>query len=165
MERKRSKTHPAARQPRPQRRIHEELPKKLTEPAACPDCGCSYREGRWTWQPAPADAYPTRCPACERIASDYPAGVVQLRGGFALSHREELMNLLHNVEEREKRDHPLKRILAVSDEADGFTVSVTDAKLAEAFGSALHRAFEGQLERPSTSGEQGRLVRIHWTRD
>jgi NMD protein affecting ribosome stability and mRNA decay len=164
MARERSKTHPAAHTPRPARRIHEEGPDKLPELAACPECHASYRNGRWTWKLAPADAYSHICPACERIASDYPAGVIQLEGDFVATHREELMGLLRNIEERERAEHPLKRIMATTDEAKGFSVTVTDGKLAQSFGQALHHAYEGQLEQPGTSAPEN-LVRVHWTRN
>ena len=91
MTRQRSTPHPASQVPRRSRRIHEEGPDKLPEIAACPECQASYRKGRWTWKSAPADAYSHRCPACERIADDYPAGVVELDGGFIAAHRDELV--------------------------------------------------------------------------
>lgn len=164
MARQRSTTHPAARTPRPSRRIHEEAPGKLPELAACPKCHASYRNGRWTWKLAPADAYEHLCPACERIASDYPAGVIYLEGAFVAAHREELDNLLHNIEERERAEHPLKRIMAIADEDTGFSVTVTDGKLAQSFGQALQHAYEGQLEQPPPSDPEN-LVRVRWSRD
>jgi hypothetical protein len=142
MRSKRSATHPPTGTPRSAHRVFEEKAGKLPDLAVCPDCRASYRSGRWTWQPAPADAYEHTCPACERIASDYPAGVVHLQGDFATSHRDELVGLLRNLEERERAEHPLKRIMAIADEGSGFAVSVTDAKLAETFGRALERAHQ-----------------------
>jgi NMD protein affecting ribosome stability and mRNA decay len=145
--------------------VSEEKPGKLPEIAVCPECRASYRSGRWTWQPAPADAYEHICPACERIASDYPAGVIHLAGDFAIAHRDELLGLLRNLEERERAEHPLKRIARVEDEESGFSVSVTDGKLAETFGRALKSAHEGSLELPATTREKQNLVRVRWTRD
>jgi hypothetical protein len=105
------------------------------------------------------------CPACERIATDYPAGVLHVGGGFASSHRDELLSLVRHVEERERDEHPLKRIMGVSDEGTGFAVTVTDGKLAQSFGRALQRAYEGRLEHPPTTAEKENLVRVRWTRD
>jgi hypothetical protein len=168
MSRERSKTHPSARQPRPSRRIHEppEGSKgKLPELAGCPECGASYRNGRWTWQKAPIGSYEHVCPACQRIADDYPAGVLHVEGDFAAAHRDELEGLLRNVEERERTNHPLKRIMAIADEGPGFTVSVTDGKLAQSLGRALESAYEGELELPPTTSDRENLVRVRWTRD
>jgi NMD protein affecting ribosome stability and mRNA decay len=165
MRRTRSSTHPAARQPRPARRIHEEVPGKLPEIAGCPRCRASYRNGRWTWKAAPADCYEHVCPACERIADDYPAGVLHVEGGFAGSHRDELIALIRNIEERERADHPLKRIMAVSDEDAGFVVEATDAKLVETLGRALKQAYVGRLERSPATSDKQNLLRVHWSRD
>jgi len=169
MRRKRSPTHAAAQKPRPTRRIQEQTEqqehRQLPSPAACPRCGCSFRNGRWTWEAAPENAQEHVCPACERIATDYPAGVLHVQGEFARLHREDLLGLVRNIEARERTEHPLKRIMAIADEAEGFRVTTTDAKLAEAFGRALHKAHGGSLEHPPTTSEKGNLVRIHWTRD
>jgi hypothetical protein len=165
MRRKRSATHPAAKTPRSSRRIHEEPPDKLPELAGCPRCGASYRNGRWTWKTAPAGSYEHVCPACERVAADYPAGVLQVEGAFAASHRDDLIGLIRNLEERESAEHPLKRIMAVTDEGAGFVVTVTDAKLVETFGRALKKGYEGRLERPPTTSEKPNRVRIRWSRD
>jgi len=165
MRRKRSTTHPGAGTPRSAHQIHEEKPGKLPEIAACPRCGASYRGGRWTWKTAPAGAYERVCPACQRIADDYPAGVLHVGGRFAASHRDELLALLRHVEERERNEHPQKRIMAIADEDTGFAVSTTDAKLAESFGRALKRAYEGTLERSATTSERQNLVRVRWVRD
>lgn len=169
MARKRSTTHSAARQPRPARRIHDEAPGaahgKLPEIAGCPRCGASYRDGRWTWQTPPVGSYEHVCPACERIAEDYPAGVLHVEGEFAASRRDELVGLIRNIEERERAEHPLKRIMAIVDEGSGFVVTVTDAKLVDSFGRALKSAYDGSLEHPPTTSDKENLVRVRWTRD
>jgi len=167
MPRKPSTTHPPARNPRPSRRIHEDRQGngKLPELACCPSCRASYRAGRWTWQTAPVDAYQRTCPACERIESGYPAGVLQVAGDFAVTHRDDLIGLIRNVEERERSTHPLKRVMAIADEGAGFSVSVTDAKLVDAMGRALKHAYAGHLEHPPTTSDKENLVRARWSRD
>ena len=165
MRKKPSATHSAASTPRPARRIHEEVAGKLSEIACCPRCGSSYRSGRWTSEPAPADSYEHICPACERIEAAYPAGVLQLDGDFVASHRDDLISLIRNVEERERSTHPLKRIMAITEEGSHLVVTVTDAKLALALGRALESAYKGQLEHPPTTSDKENLVRVQWTRD
>ncbi len=137
-------------------------PGKLPDPTACPGCGALFRAGRWTWGAAPADARQTLCPACQRTADDYPAGILQLSGPFVAAHREELLGLARNVEEREKREHPLKRILAIQEEGGDTLVITTDAKLARSIGDAIHRAYQGELEH--RYGKDERPLRIAWRR-
>jgi len=165
MKRRRPPSHPAARMPRPSRRIHEEPSGKLPEIAACPRCQASYRNGRWTWKAPPVGAYEHVCPACERIETDEPAGVLRAEGAFVAAHRDEIVRLLRNIEERERNEHPLKRIIRLEDEDDGLRVAATNAKLVETFGHALQEAYEGRLDRPPRTGGTERFVRIRWARD
>jgi hypothetical protein len=168
MRRKRSKTHPAASQPRTDRLLQSAekdvygLRGKLPDPTACPSCGAMYRNGRWTWGSPPADAHRAECPACRRIADDYPAGLVTVRGEFALAHRQEILSLAHHVEEREKREHPLKRIMAVREEPGALVVTTTDARLARGIGEALEHAYKGELD--YRFGETENVLRVSWER-
>lgn len=159
----------ATGRPRPARRIHDESPDqvsgKLAEIAACPKCGASYRNGRWTWKKAAIDAYEKVCPACDRIDTDYPAGVLHVGGGFATAHRRDLIGLIRNIEVRERDEHPLKRVMGIADEGAGFVVTTTDANLAQSLGRALVKAYDGQLEHPPTTSDKENVVRVHWTRD
>jgi NMD protein affecting ribosome stability and mRNA decay len=150
---------------RPSRRIHAETPSKLSTATRCPDCGATYRRGRWTWAQAPADAAALRCPACVAIATDDPAGVVEVSGKFAAAHFDELLALVHHVAERERAEHPLKRVMAIADAGEGFAVKTTDAKLAEAIGRAIGKAYAGKLVLPRTTAEKSNLVRVSWRRD
>jgi hypothetical protein len=168
MRRDRSPTHPAADQPRPRRRTPDRAAageNKLPDVAVCPDCGASYRKGRWTWEAAPADAQRQRCAACERAADRFPAGVVTAEGAFAAAHREDLIGLVRNVEQRERDEHPLKRVMRLEETSGGFVVETTDAKLARSLGRALHKAYAGTLDEPPTDAEPENLVRVRWTRD
>jgi hypothetical protein len=169
MRRSRSATHTATRQPRPARRVRDRSPGrprgKVRGIAGCPDCGASYREGRWTWRRAPIDSEQRVCPACERIASRYPAGVLHAEGAFAASHRSELIALLRGVEERERAEHPLKRVMNIERTRSGFAAETTDGKLAQTLGRALHKAYAGRLVQPRTTADKANLVRVRWIRD
>ena len=166
MRRKRSPTHPAAQQPRPQRRVADRgsARRKLPDSTVCPECGASHHEGRWTWQPAPPEARRQICPACERIANRYPAGVLHVEGGFALAHRDDLIGLVRNVEQRERSTHPLERVMSIEETLNGFVAETTDARLARSLGRALHKAYAGKLEEPPTTAERENLVRVRWVR-
>jgi len=163
--RKREGTHPAARTPRRATRIHEEPAAKLPDDGHCPHCDAHYRNGRWIWQTNPTIAYTHICPACERIAQDFPAGELYLEGAFVSSHRDELVALLRSVEARESDEHPLKRIMAIKDVETGIRVTTTDAKLADGLGRALQHAYKGDLQHPPTTSDRENLVRIHWLRN
>lgn len=165
MRRKRESTHPAAGQPRGNRRIHAEGGGKLPELAACPACGASYRNGRWTWQQAPVGSYERTCPACERIAANDPAGELRLTGRFLEEHRAELEGCLRNVEKRERDEHPLRRILAIRSDGDELVVGVTEAKLVIQLGHAVASAYDGKLELPATTADRDAFLRARWRRD
>lgn len=168
MRRKRSKIHPAASQPRMDH-VLESLEKdvyglrgKLPEPTVCPTCGAMYHAGRWTWGAAPADAHRTACPACRRAADHYPAGIVTAEGAFALEHADEIQGLIRNLEEREKSEHPLKRIMGLRREEGALVVETTDARLARGIGEALHHAYRGALDYRFSEAEA--VLRVHWRR-
>lgn len=140
---------------------------KLPDPTACPDCGAMYRDGRWTWGAPPQGANEYTCPACQRARDGQPAGILTLSGAFTKAHRDEILGLARNVEEREKGQHPLKRILTVDDQdddEDGPTLVVTtaDPGLARNIGDAVESAYEGDLEIQYSEGEH--LVRVFWHR-
>jgi len=168
MRRERSKTHPASTQPRRDRGHQSDerdpygTPAKLPDPTTCPTCGAIYRAGRWTWGAAPAEAQRTPCPACRRIADDYPAGIVTLQGEFARAHLDEIRSLARHVEEREKKEHALKRIMAMRDEDGALVVTTTDAHLARGIGEAIHKAYRGELEYRFSEAEN--VMRVRWER-
>jgi hypothetical protein len=169
MARERSDTHRPDAPSRDDRRLGSPrgdayaLREKLPDPTACPACGALYRDGRWIWGSPPADAHRTLCPACRRVEDDLPAGLVSVEGAFAADHRDEIVGLVRNLEEREQREHPLKRIIRISEpEEGGLEIATTDAHLARGIGKALHHAYEGELEAPFTDEEN--LVRVRWSR-
>lgn len=136
---------------------------KLAEDTVCPDCGAVVKEGHWRWAPGPAAGRESVCPACQRTRDGYPAGFVTLEGGFLPEHRDEILGLVRNIEERERAQHPLKRIMQIRDEGGGLLVTTTDLHLARAIGDAVHRAYEGEVDYAYEKGES--VLRVRWTRD
>jgi len=136
--------------------------RKLREPTRCPDCGAVFQNGRWIWGTAPAAAHQERCPACHRIHDKFPAGFVALKGAFLAEHRDEILHLIRNHEAKEKAEHPLQRIIAIVDSADGVMVTTTDIHLARDLAQALHRAYKGELE--LHYNKEDNLLRATWTR-
>jgi len=140
------------------------LDQKLPDSTGCPNCGAVYREGRWQWRSDSAPAAERICPACRRIEDHYPAGIVTLGGTFLAAHRQEILNLLTNVEAHERSEHPQQRVMEIeSGEADELIVTTTGSHLARAMGEALHRAYEGALN--FRYAERENLIRVSWQRE
>lgn len=135
---------------------------KLEEPAVCSDCGAVYHDGRWQWITPPTHALQTRCTACRRIHEHLPAGYVSVGGDFTRQHREEVLNLIRNVERREKAEHPLQRIMAIEDQDGGLEVTTTDIHLARGIGEALRHAYRGKLD--FHYNKEQYLLRLRWAR-
>ena len=133
---------------------------QLSDPTVCPDCSAVFRRGRWTWSSGPVDAPRVRCSACQRIADDYAAGFLNVMGSFALENEREVGSLLRNVEEEQKAEHPVKRIMDVVRSDEGIQVRTTDAHLAPSLGKALRSAYGGDL----TVAYEEDVVRVTWTR-
>lgn len=136
---------------------------KPEEPTQCPDCGAVFHEGRWQWCLAPGNAHKVRCPACARIHDHYPAGYVSLRGDFLPGHRKEILGLVHNVEAREREDHPVKRIMSIIDEEDGLLITTTDLHLAKSIGDAIYHAYHGELD--YKFAEESNIIHVVWERN
>ena len=155
--------HPVPGNRLDQEREHEAYKStgKLPEPTQCPKCGAVYHKGRWQWLPTPETvAHEVMCPACHRIHDNYPAGFVTLAGQFLAQHREEVLHLVRNEEQRAKAEHPLKRIMAIEDEDGGLLITTTDIHLARRIGEALKNAYQGDLEYQYNAGEK--QFRLHW---
>jgi hypothetical protein len=136
---------------------------KLPELTVCTQCRALLHGGRWTWDEAPAGAYLTICPACQRIADDFPAGHIEIQGNFIKEHREEMDNLIRNTEKQEKVEHPLERIMTIAVEEDLTLVTTTGIHLARRIGEALKHAYQGDLDLTYGAGEQS--IRLTWRRD
>jgi len=145
-------------------RVHDPYkPRRhLQDPTVCTDCGAVYRDGRWRWGDPPADAHRDHCPACRRQRDRYPAGLVSLGGDYLRAHRTEILDLVRDVEAREKAEHPIQRILGVEEQEDGLLVSTADQHLARAIGEALHHAHHGVLDYHYV--EEDARLRVRWTR-
>lgn len=148
-----------------QERIHDpyHLGKKPSEPTVCAECGAIYHAGRWQWLATPPGAHHDHCPACQRMRDHCPAGFLTLDGPFLAEHREEILGLVHNIEQNQKHQHALKRLMAQEEQADGrLLLTFTDPDLARAVGEAVHNAYQGELDFAYQENEY--LLRVHWHR-
>ena len=138
--------------------------RKWSEPSWCPDCGVSYDHGRWVWAANQASGATQRtCPACQRIRDDYPAGYLSLRGEFLVMHRREIESLIQHIVNREKQEHPLKRLMRIEEDKEGVVeVTFTEPHLTAQVGEQIQRAYDGILKTHYEQGEY--LVRVDWER-
>jgi NMD protein affecting ribosome stability and mRNA decay len=163
MRRRRSKTHPAARNPRPARRVDADADPFATgerppEPARCPRCGLVVHAGRWVEGSAAHGAEPVECPACRRITQDLPDAILTIAGPFQKTHAVEIRGLVAHVEQNERRGHPLARTFGIEPAAEGLVVKTTERRLAESIARALERAYGGRLER--ATGDRSTPLRV-----
>jgi hypothetical protein len=73
--------------------------------------------------------------------------------------RQEIEQLVRHVEERERKEHPMKRIMDLEASDEGMVVRTTDLHLARDFGTALERAYGGELKIDYAED----VVRVTWT--
>lgn len=130
--------------------------------AVCPSCGVLFEKGRWRWMPVPAGAKAHLCPACHRVRDEYPAGYVTLSGSFLSEHRDEILGLVRNEETRARNEHPLERIIQISEVDGEMTITTTDIHLPRRIGEALKHAWKGELELKYAPDEY--RIRVHWRR-
>jgi NMD protein affecting ribosome stability and mRNA decay len=135
---------------------------KWPESTRCTQCGALFVKGRWTWQESAEAVGEAICPACRRIAEHYPAGYIEISGPFFAEHREEILNLIRNVEKQEKDEHPLERIMAITTEKEPTLVTTTGLHLARRIGQALARAYTGNLSFRYADNESS--IRVYWQR-
>lgn len=137
---------------------------QLKEPTRCPGCGAVYRKGRWSWTAeVDDDAHETLCSACHRIEDKYPAGEVVLEGGFAMRHKDEILNLVRKTEATENKDHPMNRIIEIRELGEQLLLTTTDTHLPRRIGKAVQAAWKGSLDIHFDAG--GHFTRIAWRRD
>lgn len=135
---------------------------KLKEPTRCPECGAVYHKGHWSRGQAPAGAHEQLCPACQRIHDRVPAAFLHLSGPFFDEHRQEILQLVRHYQQKEEKEHPLKRIMQIAENAGETEITFTDAHLARGIGEAIHHAYQGELDYQYNKGEI--LLRVRWSR-
>ena len=135
--------------------------RKLPEPTLCPGCGAVFKDGCWQWQELSA-ANEAHCPACNRQHDNSPAGFLALSGEFVSAHSETVLRIVLEQEERERVEHPLRRVMNIEESPDGLLVTTTDVQLARDIGEELQQAFHGELA--LTYNRRINRLLAHWKR-
>jgi NMD protein affecting ribosome stability and mRNA decay len=139
------------------------------EVAACTECHAVYQRRHWFFD---HDTYiretmqPTTrmvlCPACQKIRDGYAEGQVTLRPSpFLNTHKDEIVHLIRNEEERAKGFNPLERIIGITESDDGIIVTTTNEKLAQRIGRTLKSAYQGQT---TYQWSEPKFLSVEWER-
>lgn len=138
------------------------------EMAVCKTCSSVYHNKRW-YHP---DDIPAKleektrtevlCTACQKIKDKFAEGYVTLHGDFVKKHREEILSLVRNKEERSSRANPLERIIEITDKNGGIEITTTTEKLAQMIGKLLNKSYNGEVEYKWSSDVK--LARVVWVR-
>ena len=86
--------------------------------------------------------------ALSRVPTDQSrlcGGILTLSGSFVAAHREDILNRVRNVENEEKKDHPLQRIMKIVDKGGGDRIRTTSEHLVARMGKALKSDFSADL--------------------
>ena len=139
------------------------------EVAACTGCQAVYQRRHWFFD---HEAYiretmqPTTrmvlCPACQKIRDRYAEGQVTLRSSpFLTTHKDEIVRLMRNEEDRAKGFNPLERIVELREAEEGLIVTTTNEKLAQRIGRTLKSTFQGQT---TYHWSDPKFLSVEWTR-
>ncbi len=139
--------------------------------SVCEGCRAVYMNKRWyigaeldEQVSQLSDTATTVCPACLKIRDNFPGGIVTLKGDYVLEHKQDIMNLIRNEEERARGFNPLERVMSVRENGYGsIVVSTTNEKLAQRLGRAIKKAFHGEVAYHWS--HDNKLVRVDWVRE
>lgn len=139
--------------------------KKYMENTECSGCGLVFSNGRWTLKSLKDEpSLKELCPACRIIRDDIPFGIATFEGTFLNeSNKNELKNIIKNVEKAVREKRPLQRLMKIEEENNRLIVYTTYDHLARRIGEAVYRAFKGEFNIKYKEGE--RFARIYWRRD
>ncbi len=143
--------------------------KALAGVAICKDCTAVYHSKKWFLD---ARLYEQKkglkdinwviCPACKKTKENVPGGVVTLKGDFLQEHKQEIMNLVNNEDERSKKYNPLKRIMKINEKGNTVEILTTEGRLAQRIGTILFKAYDGEVE--YKKHENAKFMRVEWRR-
>jgi hypothetical protein len=132
---------------------------KHADAVVCDHCGVVGHGGRWYWGAPPlGEVRGGSCPACERIRDRAPAGSLRLSAAMR-ERRDEVVRVVRSLEAAERLEHPLERLIAVTDRRGQLWVSTTGIHLARRIASQLARRFHAK---PRIRFDRDHEVRIDW---
>ena len=85
-----------------------------------------------------------------------------IKGGFFEKHRDEILNLVRNIGDMEKSQHPMERILRLLNEKDHTLIETSGIHIARRIGEALARSYNGDYS--FQYSDQASNIRVVWDR-
>ncbi len=141
----------------------------LSGTALCTKCHAIFNNKRWTLdeklyetQLKKSDTNLVLCPACKKVKDKFPGGIVKLKGDFLADHKNEILNLVRNEEDRAKGFNPLERIMSIDVVESGIEITTTNEKLAQRIGRSLQKAYQGRVRYKWS--DDTKLLRAEWER-
>jgi hypothetical protein len=87
---------------------------------------------------------------------------VRLRASaFLTAHKDEILRLIRNEENRAKGINPLERIIEINESAEGVIVTTTNEKLAQRIGRSVKSAYQGHT---SYRWSDPKFLSVEWQR-
>ncbi len=131
----------------------------------CPRCDLCFQDGVWKRVSASvgSDWQYKLCPACVQIRDGTIGGIVEFSGTFAISHRQELLNRIRNVERQTQEERPLERIIEMKENRSSIVVIATSEHLVARMGKSIQRDFGGNLT--IKYAPEDKFALVHWHRD
>lgn len=135
--------------------------------AVCRGCSAVYHSKRWRLATdeelkGKKSLVKVFCPACQKIKDNFPGGYVTISGEFLKEHKEEILNLVKNKEQRAMYLNPLERIMAIKQGKNKIEITTTTEKFAQRLGQILHKAFRGEVEYKWS--DDTKVARVNWSR-
>jgi hypothetical protein len=135
----------------------------------CSRCQAVYRHQHWNRDDRRAEtllqsgAETVVCPGCKIIEERNPRGIITLSGDYWPQHRQDILNLVRNEEERGIHTNPLERIIDIREEGGNLIIETTNEKLAQKIARSIDKAHSGTLDYHWPDGNH--LLRVYWERN
>lgn len=147
--------------------IEEKQPKSKEGLIFCLGCGAVYYDKHWHTNKKYAAILKNQkaikkelCPECKNAKNENFEGEILLKN--LSKEKEEILNLVRNIEKRAKKRDPEDRIIKIEDKGKTVRILTTENQLAVSIGKQIDRAFKGGELKIKWS-EKDALVRVIWT--
>lgn len=145
----------------------------------CPECQTVYYRKRWSLPGSSSSRSsqaagggpkkPTRqvmvpqsfvCPACRKLRDGYAEGFLAIHWPDWVTHKTEVLGLIHNEESQATRNNPLERVMSIRTRPNGADIEPTTEHFAQRLGKHLDRAFKEKITYQWS--HKDKLARVEW---